>query len=70
MRMPEPVVPPVQQSQPQPDLARQNMEYLRREASRNPSRSAGAANNDPRQPKPKRTFEQMLMDEASSKSLI
>jgi hypothetical protein len=71
VRMPEPGPAPVQQQpQAQPDMARQNMEYLRREASRNPSRSSGATNNDPRQPKPKRTFEQMLMDEASSKSLI
>jgi hypothetical protein len=53
-----------------PDQARQNMDYLRREASRNPSRSAGAANTtDPRQSKPKRSFEQMLLDEASSKGL-
>jgi len=49
------------QAAPQ-DLASQNMNYLRREASRNPSRSAGAANNDPRQPKQKLTFEQMLAE--------
>lgn len=61
---------PVPQPQPQADLAKQNMDYLRREASRNPSRSAGAANSDPRQAKPKRTFEQMLMDEATSKGLL
>lgn len=61
--------PPVQQAPAQPavqaapqDLASQNMNYLRREASRNPSRSAGAANNDPRQPKQKLTFEQMLAE--------
>jgi hypothetical protein len=60
--------PPAQQSRP--DQAQQNMQYLRKEASRNPSRSAGTANNDPRQPKPKRTFEQMLLEEATAKSLI
>lgn len=68
---PTQAAPPVQQAPPpqavqaapQPqDLASQNMNYLRREASRNPSRSAGAANNDPRQPKQKLTFEQMLAE--------
>jgi hypothetical protein len=54
----------------QPDVAQQNMQYLRREASRNPSRSAGTANNDPRAPKPKMTFEQMLRDDASSRGFI
>jgi hypothetical protein len=54
----------------QPDIAQQNMQYLRREASRNPSRSAGAANPDPRAPKPKLTFEQMLREDASSRGLI
>lgn len=53
-----------------PDLAQQNMQYLRREASRNPSRSAGTATPDPRAPKPKMTFEQMLRDDASSRGLI
>jgi hypothetical protein len=66
---PAPAVQPPPQPEPQ-NLAKQNMEYLRREASRNPSRSAGAANNDPRQSKPKRTFEQMLMEEAASKGLL
>ena len=67
-----PQAPPVQESpEPEsPDLAQKNMEYLRKEASRNPSRSAGSANADPRQPRPKRTFEQMLLDEASSKELL
>lgn len=55
---------------PQQDLAKQNMEYLRREAARNPSRSAGTANNDFRAPKQKRTFEELLRDEASSRGLI
>ena len=56
-------VPQAQAAAPQPqDLASQNMNYLRREASRSPSRSAGAANNDPRQPKQKLTFEQMLAE--------
>jgi hypothetical protein len=59
---------PVQKS---PDQARRNMDYLRREASRNPSRSAGASNAaEPRQAKTSRTFEQMLMEEASSKGLL
>lgn len=63
---------PVQQAQEPapPDLAQKNMDYLRKEASRNPSRSAGSANADPRQPRPKRTFEQMLLDEASSRELL
>jgi hypothetical protein len=55
---------------PQQVQAQQNMQYLRREASRNPSRSAGAASLDPRQPKPKQTFEQMLLAAASEKSLL
>ena len=62
--------PPAQPAPKQPDVAQQNMQYLRREASRNPSRSAGAANPDPRAPKPKMTFEQMLRDDASSRGLI
>lgn len=59
---PAPMQAPVQQAPSPQDLAQQNMSYLRREASRNPSRSAGAANNDPRQPKPRQSFEQMLAD--------
>ena len=62
-----PAAPPAPK---QPDIAQQNMQYLRREASRNPSRSAGAANPDPRAPKPKMTFEQMLREDASSRGLI
>ena len=71
--------PPMQQSppvaaepppQPKPDLAQQNMEYLRREASRNPSRSAGTQLTDPRAPKPKRSFEQFFRDQAQSDGLI
>ncbi len=54
----------------QPDLAKQNMEYLRREAARNPSRSAGTANNDFRASKQKRTFEELLREDASSRGLI
>jgi hypothetical protein len=53
-----------------PDLAQQNMQYLRREASRNPSRSAGTATNDTRAPKPKMTFEQMLRDDANTRGLM
>lgn len=69
--------PPVQQApvaqppqQPKPDLAQQNMEYLRREAARNPSRSAGTQLTDPRAPKPKRTFEQFFRDQAVQDGLI
>jgi hypothetical protein len=56
--------------QPKPDLAQQNMEYLRREASRNPSRSSGTQLTDPRAPKPKRSFEQFFRDQASADGLI
>lgn len=56
--------------QPKPDLAQQNMEYLKREASRNPSRSAGTQLTDPRAPKPKRSFEQFFRDQASADGLI
>jgi hypothetical protein len=54
----------------QPDVANQNMQYLRKEASRNPSRSAGNAANEPRVAKPKMTFDQMLREDASSRGLI
>jgi hypothetical protein len=75
---PQHASPPPQQAAPapqaapaqQPGLAQQNMQYLRREAARNPSRSAGTANNDFRAPKQKRTFEELLRDEASSRGLI
>jgi hypothetical protein len=60
--------PPVQQ--PAPDRAKQNMDYLRREASRNPSRSAGTTNNDPRQPRPQQTFEQMLAENLRAANII
>ena len=66
----QPVAPEPVAEEPPQDMAQKNMEYLRKEAGRNPSRSSGAANADPRQPKPKRTFEQMLLDEANSKHLI
>ena len=66
---------PQQPQQPSADAARaakaqQNMEYLRREAARSPSRSAGTTNNDPRAPKQKQSFEQMLMSDASTRGLI
>jgi hypothetical protein len=61
---------PVPQAPAPQDLAAQNMNYLRREASRNPSRSAGAANNDPRQPKQKLTFEQMLAENLNAAGYI
>lgn len=59
-----------QPQQPKPDLAQQNMEYLRKEAARNPSRSAGTQLTDSRAPKPKRTFEQLFRDQAVSDGLI
>lgn len=66
--------PPAPQAAPpapeQQDLAQQNMQYLRREAARNPSRSAGTASNDPRTPKPRRSFADMLKEDASSRGLI
>jgi hypothetical protein len=67
---PRPQAPQPPAQPRQPDVAQQNMQYLRREASRNPSRSAGTANNDIRAPKPKMTFEQMLRDDASSRGFI
>lgn len=68
---PEPPPPAPQQPQDTAaDLARQNMEYLRREASRSPSRSAGTANSDPRAPKSKQSFEQMLMSDMADRGLI
>jgi len=66
---PQQAVP--QQAAPQPDQAQQNMEYLRREASRNPSRSAGQAINNGEQPKkPSGDFNQMLKEQLASKGLI
>lgn len=67
---PPPQQQPEPQQAPQPDIAKQNMEYLRREAARNPSRSAGTATNDPRAPKQRLSFEQMLRDDASSRGFI
>ena len=66
---PQPQVPA--EEAPQPDQAKQNMEYLRREASRNPSRSAGQAINNGENPKKSGgSFEQMLKDQLGSKGLI
>lgn len=65
--------PPAEPEQvaPQPDQAQQNMEYLRREASRNPSRSAGQAINNGEQPaKSSGNFNQMLKEQLASKGLI
>jgi hypothetical protein len=67
---PQPARPAPQPQPPQQDLAKQNMEYLRREAARNPSRSAGSASTDNRASKPKMTFEQMLREDAGSRGLI
>ena len=60
------------ESMPQPkDTANQNMEYLRREASRSPSRSAGREINNGQKPQgQRRTFEQMLSDDLSGKGFI
>lgn len=66
---PAPAPAPAPQPAPQ-NTAQQNMQYLRKEASRNPSRSAGTANNDTRAAKPKMTFDQMLREDASSRGLI
>jgi hypothetical protein len=73
---PQPPAPQYQPPAPPPQadqraaIAQQNMEYLRREASRSPSRSAGTTHNDPRAPKPKMSFEQMLAANAESKGFI
>lgn len=58
--------------QPQPkDTANQNMEYLRREASRSPSRAAGREINNGQKPQgQRRTFEQMLSEDLSGKGFI
>ena len=73
--MPQQFAQQPQPQQPDPEAVRaakaqQNMEYLRREAARSPSRSAGTTNNDPRAPKQKQSFEQMLMADASTRGLI
>jgi hypothetical protein len=68
--MQAPQAPAEPPPQPKPDLAQQNMEYLRREAARNPSRSAGTQLTDPRAPKPKRTFEQFFKDQAMQDGLL
>lgn len=75
MQQPQQEAPPPQAepepAAPQPDQAQQNMEYLRREASRNPSRSAGQAINNGEQPKkPSGNFSQMLKEQLASKGLI
>lgn len=66
----QPQVQPAPEQPPKPDVAEQNMQYLRREAARNPSRSAGSAVNDPRAPKPKRSFEDMLKEVGTSRGFI
>lgn len=65
--------PPQQQSLPAPQApvaqnqAQRDIEYLRREASRNPSRAT--ANSDPRSPKGPMTFEQRLRAQMSRDGL-
>lgn len=69
VNQPQEQAPPQQPAQPDP--AQQNMEYLRREASRNPSRSAGQAINNGEQPKKSSgDFNQMLREQLASKGLI
>lgn len=68
---PQPPAPPAAPPQAPPkDMAKQNMEFLRREASRSPSRSAGTANTDPRAAKPKMSFEQMFVKDAQARGLM
>ena len=62
--------PAPQQPPPQADNSRQNMEYLRAEASRKPSRSAGQAINNGEKPaRSGGSFEQMLRETLASKGL-
>ena len=70
---PAPPVPPQQDTSSQ-DAARAaraqaNMDFLRREASRSPNRSAGTTNNDPRASRPA-SYEQMLLDTAAKRGLL
>ncbi len=58
------------QAPPQKDTANQNMEYLRREASRNPSRSAGRGIENGQKPRQNLSFEQMLQEDLSNKGYI
>lgn len=69
---PAPVAPPPAAAPPAQaaDPAKDNMEYLRREASRRPSRSAGAASSDPRLAASGKSFADMLKETASSRGLI
>jgi hypothetical protein len=61
----QPVAPP-----PAANTAQQNMEYLRREATRRPSRSAGSAVADGSVPRPKRSFTEMLAETASNRGIL
>ena len=68
-QQPEPQ-PPVQAERPR-DTASENMEYLRREASRNPSRSAGRGISNGQKPAGQPlSFEQMLQQDLSNKGYI
>jgi len=67
---PQPQPAPQPPQPPQQDQASQNMQYLRREASRNPSRSAGATSSESRTPNQRRTFGDILAEDASSRGLI
>lgn len=56
---------------PQKDTANENMEYLRREASRNPSRSSGRGIANGQKPQGQTlTFEQMLQQDLNNKGFI
>lgn len=57
-QVPQVAAPP--QPNPGDAIARQNMEFLRQQASRNPPRSSPAT-TDPRVPKPKSSFEEKLL---------
>lgn len=62
---PAPVPPP-----PAENTAQRDMEYLRREASRRPSRSAGSAAAEGSVPRPRRSFSEMLTETASNNGML
>jgi hypothetical protein len=66
----QPVARPVAEQQPEipQNQAEQDIDYLRREASRNPSRSKGSS--DPRTPQQPMTFEQRLKSQLAKDNLI
>jgi hypothetical protein len=68
---PQPRPAPVAQQAPKPapTKAEQNMDFLRREASRNPSRGSTATSDESKPQRP-RSFEQMLLEQAHADGLI